>query len=83
MTIVAGDDPCVTKLLHTQFRLFLQGNISIFISDILANDISSEHSEGVDEAGNVSRVSHTKLCPILEFNYTISCIKAVRLRLFF
>ena len=75
MAIIAGDDPCVSKLLHTQFRLFLQGNISIFISEIVANGILSEHSEEVDQAGNESRVSHTKFCPILEFNYTISCIK--------
>ena len=72
---ITGDDPCVSKLLHTQFRLFLQGNISIFISETLANSILSERSEGIDRADSESRVSQTKLCPISEFNHTTSCIK--------
>ena len=59
MAIIAGDDPCVSKMLHRQFRLFLQGNIKIFISEILENSLLSERPQEVDQAGSESKVSQT------------------------
>ena len=71
--VIEGDEPCVSQLFHQQFQLFLQGNISIFISEI-SNHSLSIRSEVIDQARNESKVSQTKLCPISEFNHTLSCI---------
>ena len=70
--VIEGDGPCVSELFYQNLRLFLQGNISISISEI-ANDSLLISSEVIDEERNESKVSQTNLCSISEFNHTFSC----------
>ena len=68
--------PCSFVFWHREIQLFLEGNISIFISEIPVNRSSSLCPKPVDVQEHVKhRVSRTNFCRIKEFNHSVSCTR--------
>ena len=68
--------PCCIVFWHQEVQLFLQGNTSIFISEIQVNQSSSLCPKPVDVQEHIKhRVSQTNFCRIKEFNHSVSCTR--------
>ena len=66
-----SDEPCVSVFWHQQLKLFLQGNISIFISEVSANRSMSICRQDDDQ--QFIAVSSTSNCPTVEYDHQFSC----------
>ena len=58
--VISENKPCVGELIHPKFRLFLQGNVSVHITETTINNALPVCSEGNGETGGSSRVKSDK-----------------------
>ena len=74
--VITDVTPCSIVFSHREMQLYLEGNTSIFISEIQVNRSLSLCLKPIDDQEEAThRVSQTNFCHIKEFNHSVSCTR--------